>query len=169
MSNIPIGRWRVIQYQLLFYRQIQLVQIYQNLSFRYNFLPCLEAGGSTFAIGSLFVFLILFGEIPMLGTILFLVFYIVVEVFLIVILQAPSKSVSLSKAVLKSVYNRRIGYNKRRLSIILKSCAPIKIYIGDFHVVEKERFAIVSRFILQRTFGLATYFKQKVANNQSFL
>lgn len=144
------------QKQALLYRQMQLFVKLFNTCFQLHHLPNILYSCSAVTIGSLFGTIELHGKIPMLGYLAFPCFFINCVLILFGTIHLCS-SITLSSKSVKNRWSSNNYYWSLWMRVLARSCPDLKIKIGPFHNVDRERLAIVYRFCLQRTFFLIIY------------
>lgn len=156
---MPINPWKRVQLQLTLYRQVQLLSNRYNSSFRKYYMPLLEAAVCIVSI--LCLYAIIEGKKYLLVGYFFApLVFIPVQFALAGVMESASRTLQNSRSVVVSMKKSRDKCNRKRINTFANSCNQIKIYAGGFHVIKKERYAILLRFILQRTFFVVVYFSK---------
>lgn len=140
-----------------FYRSVQMLVIMCNKCLQQLFWPNLQFTGAAMIISSLYSLIILGDLIPGLAILGIILFTVLVVIFVFFSLDVGSRPMLLSTKLLSSW--KKLGgivhhYPRGKCwwTKFFKSCRPIHMYMGPFHVVDRQRAVILMRFCLQRTF-----------------
>lgn len=148
----------VLQSQCLLYRQVQIMAIIYNSCFRKWILPLIEGVLGVLSIYCLQGAFALKAKNPFMAFFVFPSTFITIQFIVVGILENASKTLPQSRAAIRSMENCRNRYNRKGVKSLTKSCQLIGIRTGGYHVIRRERYAIILRFILQRTFFCLMYF-----------
>jgi len=134
-----------------FYRTTQLFTNLFNKCMQPIFWPSIQLVDSVFTIACIYCLLLFFDQLHQVLILIVLSIGTVVVVIIIFTLDAGSQPILYSREILNSWKHWNGSRYIRRFS---KSCQPIMLHAGPFHIITRERAAIVLRFCLQRSFFL---------------
>jgi len=132
------------------YRATQLLVNLSNKAYKQFYWPNIEFEGALLVIACFYLGIMLQLLIARIAA--FTLSFLVLG-FVIVALDIASQPLLLSRSIIHS-WKRWRGPGYRWMAKFAKSCRPIGLNVGQFHVIDRKRVPIIIRFCLQRTFFL---------------
>lgn len=133
------------------FRQLQIKLLMLNQFTETFYFPNVEFFGSANVIGFSYFVIIL----KDMGALKFLLgmFAMAGVVCISVLFELASRPYVSSIAIMQNDYWRYDPWSNR----FRKSCQPLAIKIGDFHIITKERTPLIFQYCLRRIFYLCSY------------
>ncbi|CAL8068304.1 unnamed protein product [Orchesella dallaii] len=134
---------RTVNYYVSVLKKCQLLSHQINLVTQMTSLPQAHIAGSGIIIAGLYTITNSQGTVPLILYVMSIIFTFEVIVFIFVLLDAASSGLICSKSFIRTVKAWPISRNGlfRRY---IRSLAPLRIYAGPFHVVDKKRWKSTS-------------------------
>lgn len=156
-KNMQSSRW--LFYRASLYRQTQiLIHMYLEC-FQMQLLPNMLFSSSVIIITCLFVIIELKNELPLALYIVFPLILLITTVFLIIMLEMTSQVITLSKSI-KTQWSSAFYEKSCWFNAFNRSCPPLKIVVGPFGKIGRDKMSTVIRFCLQRTIFFIVWSRQ---------
>lgn len=143
-----------MELQAKVYRHIQLLVGLFNECFQSYTLPISQFCGSTLLICSWFGMVVLHEQMSVFTMIAFPFLSVVITLAMEMITEISSLTLHRSRKIVGKWWKREVFQRNEWFRKFSKSCPTVKIKMGALLAVDRDRFAIIMRFCLQRTFFL---------------